>query len=68
MALSAKTLGLGKPRRVPAALARLAAGGNAVDAVVLSARSSNAKLRAAGWVPAYPTAVTGVPAALEALD
>ena len=68
MALSAKTLGLGKPRRVPAALARLAAGGNAVDAVVRSARSSNAKLRAAGWVPAYPTAVTGVPAALEALD
>jgi len=67
MALSAETLGLGKPRRVPAALARLAAGANAVDAVVRSARSSNAKLRATGWEPAYPSAKTGVPAALNAL-
>ncbi len=64
MALSAETLGLGTPRRVPAALARLAAGRNAVDAVVRSARSSNAKLRATGWEPAYPSAETGVPAAL----
>jgi len=67
MALSAETLGLGKPRRVPATLARLAAGANAVDAVVRSARSSNAKLRATGWEPAYPSAKTGVPAALDAL-
>jgi nucleoside-diphosphate-sugar epimerase len=67
MALSARTLGLGPPRRVPAALARLAAGRNAVDAVLRSARSSNAKLRATGWAPEYPTAATGVPAALRQL-
>jgi len=67
MALSAKTLGLGPPRRVPAWLARAAAGANAVDAVVRSARSSNAKLRATGWAPEYPSAATGVPAALAAL-
>jgi nucleoside-diphosphate-sugar epimerase len=67
MALSASTLGLGPPRRIPAALARLQAGSNAVDAVVRSARSSNAKLRAAGWEPSYPTAGTGVPAALRNL-
>ena len=67
MALSAETLGLGSPRRIPVAVARLAAGGNAVDAVVRSARSSNAKLRATGWEPAYPTAATGVPAALASL-
>ena len=64
-ALSASTLGLGAPRRIPAALARLAAGSNAVDAVVRSARSSNAKLRAAGWEPRFPSAATGVPAALS---
>ena len=67
MALTASTLGLGPPRRIPVAVARVAAGANAVDAVVRSARSSNAKLRAAGWVPRYPTARTGVPAALAAL-
>jgi nucleoside-diphosphate-sugar epimerase len=66
MALTAETLGVGPPRRIPTALARLAAGANAVDAVVRSARSSNAKLKAAGWVPRYPTAQTGVPAALRA--
>lgn len=64
MALTARTLELGAPRRIPAALARLAAGANAVDAVVRSARSSNAKLKAAGWSPRHPTAQTGVPAAL----
>jgi nucleoside-diphosphate-sugar epimerase len=64
MALTAGALGLGRPRRIPVALARLAAGANAVDAVVRSARSSNAKLKAAGWTPRYPTAQTGVPAAL----
>jgi len=64
MALTARTLGLGAPRRIPATLARLAAGANAVDAVTRSARSSNAKLRAAGWTPRHPSAETGVPAAL----
>jgi nucleoside-diphosphate-sugar epimerase len=67
MALTASTLGLGPPRRIPVAVARVAAGANAVDAVVRSARSSNAKLRAAGWVPRFPSARTGVPAALDAL-
>lgn len=67
MSLTASTLGLGAPRRIPAALARLAAGSNAVDALVRSARSSNAKLKAAGWTMRYPTARAGVPAALRAL-
>ena len=67
MALTARTLGLGPPRRIPRAFARLLGGGNAVDAVVRSARSSNAKLKAAGWTPRYPTAATGVPAALATL-
>jgi nucleoside-diphosphate-sugar epimerase len=65
MALTAQTLGLGAPRRIPQALARVLAGRAAVDAVVRSARSSNVKLRATGWVPAYPSAQTGVPAALR---
>jgi nucleoside-diphosphate-sugar epimerase len=65
MALTARTLGLGPPRRIPAPLARLVAGSAAVDAVVRSARSSNAKLKAAGWTPRHPSAETGVPAALH---
>lgn len=66
MALTAEQLGLGKPRRVPAALARLAAGKHAVTAVVRSARSSNAKLkRELGWEPRYPSAREGIPAALS---
>lgn len=68
MSLTASTLGLGAPRRIPAALARLAAGSNAVDAVVRSARSSNAKLKAAGWTMRYPTARAGVPEVLRALS
>jgi nucleoside-diphosphate-sugar epimerase len=64
MALTARTLGLGAPRRIPAPVARAIAGGAAVEAVVRSARSSNAKLKAAGWVPRHASAETGVPAAL----
>jgi nucleoside-diphosphate-sugar epimerase len=61
MALTAEELGLGPPRRVPASVARLAAGGNAVAAVIRSARSSNAKIkRELGWVPRFPTAREGV--------
>ena len=53
MALTASGSGVGAPRRIPAALARLVAGRNAVDAVVRSARSSNAKIkRELGWAPA----------------
>lgn len=67
MALTAETLGMGAPRRIPAGIVRLVAGANAVDAVTRSARSSNAKLRGAGWEPRYPTAREGVPAALAGL-
>jgi nucleoside-diphosphate-sugar epimerase len=65
MALTARALGIGAPRRIPAALARIVAGGNAVDAVVRSARSSNAKIRRElGWRPRFPTAREGVPDAV----
>src|SRR5205823_5317037 len=68
LALTARELGLGPPRRIPAALARLVAGPNAVAAVVRSARSSNAKLkRELGWRPRYPSAQEGVPATIAAL-
>jgi nucleoside-diphosphate-sugar epimerase len=65
MALTASTLGVGRPRRIPAALARLVAGGNAVDAVVRSARSSNTLIkRELGLELRFPTAREGVPDAL----
>jgi nucleoside-diphosphate-sugar epimerase len=68
MALTASELGLGAPRRIPAGVARLAAGRHTVTAVTRSARSSNAKLkRELGWAPRYPTAREGVPAALAEL-
>jgi nucleoside-diphosphate-sugar epimerase len=65
MALTAKALGVGPPRRIPATLARLVAGANAVDAAVRSARSSNAKIkRELGWQPRFPSAREGVPDAV----
>jgi nucleoside-diphosphate-sugar epimerase len=68
MALTAKRLGVGAPRRAPVWLARLIAGQNAVDAAVRSARSSNAKIRRElGWEPRYPTAETGVTDAVAGL-
>jgi nucleoside-diphosphate-sugar epimerase len=68
MALTANELGVGAPRRVPAAVARLVAGRNAVDAVVRSARSSNALIkRELGWTPRFPTAREGVPDAIAGL-
>lgn len=68
IALSAQALGVGPPRRIPAWVARLAAGSNAVIAVVRSARTSNAKLkRELGWAPRYASAREGVPATVEAL-
>jgi nucleoside-diphosphate-sugar epimerase len=61
MALTAHELGVGPPRRIPVAVARLVAGGNAVDAVVRSARSSNAKIkRELSWRPRFATAREGV--------
>jgi nucleoside-diphosphate-sugar epimerase len=68
IALSASALGIGRPRRIPAWVARLAAGTNAVDAVVRGARTSNAKVKGElGWAPRYPTAREGVPAAVADL-
>src|SRR4051794_14250376 len=68
IALTAKELGLGPPRRVPLALARLAAGRHAVTAVTRSARSSNARLKEElGWEPRFPTAALGVPDAVAGL-
>jgi nucleoside-diphosphate-sugar epimerase len=61
MAITSQALGLGRPRRLPVAVARLVAGGNAVDAIVRSARSSNAKIkRELGWRPRFPSARDGV--------
>ena len=68
MALTASELGVGPPRRIPAAVARLVAGRNAVDAVVRSARSSNERIkRELGWEPRFPTAREGVPDAIARL-
>jgi nucleoside-diphosphate-sugar epimerase len=68
VALTAKALGLGPPRHVPAVLARLVAGPNTVRAATRSARSSNAKLkRELGWVPRFATAREGVPDAVASL-
>ena len=68
MALTARALGVGAPRRIPLRVARLAAGRHTVAAVARSARSSNAKLkRVLGWAPLYPSAREGVPAAVSGL-
>ena len=68
IALTAKALGVGRPRRIPAALARLVGGRHAVTAVVRSARSSNALLKESlDWAPSYPSAEVGVPDAVAAI-
>ncbi|HXP28769.1 MAG TPA: NAD(P)-dependent oxidoreductase [Solirubrobacteraceae bacterium] len=68
MALTARELGLGAPRRTPAALATLVAGRNAVAAAVRSARSSNAKIKQElAWTPQFATARVGVPDAIARL-
>jgi nucleoside-diphosphate-sugar epimerase len=65
MGLTAEALGVGPPRRIPAALARLIAGRNAVTAAVRSARTSNARIKQElGWTPRFPTAREGVPDAV----
>jgi nucleoside-diphosphate-sugar epimerase len=69
VALTAKELGVGPPRRIPVWLANIAAGRHAVRAVVRSARTSNARIKdELGWRPAYPTAAEGVPDAVEKLS
>jgi nucleoside-diphosphate-sugar epimerase len=68
MALTARSLGVGPPRRIPAAVARLVAGSAAVAAVVRSARSSNAKIkRELSWAPRFPSAQVGIPDAVGQL-
>jgi nucleoside-diphosphate-sugar epimerase len=69
MSLTAAALGVGAPRRIPVALARVVAGSNAVDAVVRSARSSNAKIkRELEWQPRFPNARAGIADAVGRLD
>src|SRR3954469_21438217 len=68
IALTPEALGVGPPRRIPAALARVAAGRHAVTAVTRSARSSNATLKQdLGWQPRFPTAEVGVPDAVAGI-
>jgi nucleoside-diphosphate-sugar epimerase len=69
VALTAKELGVGPPRRIPIWLANIAAGRHAVTAVVRSARTSNARIKdELGWRPAYPSAADGVPDAVAKLS
>ena len=65
VSLAADALGTGPPRRLPAWIARLAAGADPVLAVTRSARSSNARIKAElGWSPRFPSAREGVPDAI----
>ncbi len=69
MERTAEALGVGRPRHLPVWLARRVAGDGPVDALVRSARTSNAKLKAdLGWVPEYPDSRAGIPAAVAVLD
>lgn len=66
--LTAKALGVGPPRSIPAPIARLAGGRDPVLAVTRSARSSNVLIkRELGWSPRFPSAATGVPDAISLL-
>jgi nucleoside-diphosphate-sugar epimerase len=68
VALTARELGVGPPRRIPVWLANVVAGRNAVRAAVRSARSSNARIKQElGWEPSFPTAAEGVPDAVAKL-
>ncbi len=65
---TAAALGVGRPRRIPARLARLAGGADPVKAVTRSARSSNAKIkRELAWAPRFPSSAQGVPDAVASL-
>jgi nucleoside-diphosphate-sugar epimerase len=66
VALTAEALGVGKPRRIPAAVAKRIAGEDPVKAVVRSAKTSNDRIkRELGWSLRYPTAKSGVPDAVN---
>jgi nucleoside-diphosphate-sugar epimerase len=65
---TATALGVGAPRRIPAAVARLAAGSGPIITVTRSARTSNAKLKAElGWAPKFPDSRDGIPAVVAEL-
>lgn len=67
-ARAASALGVGAPRRIPAALARLVAGSGPIITVTRSARTSNAKLkRDLGWEPRFPDSRAGIPAVIAQL-
>jgi nucleoside-diphosphate-sugar epimerase len=68
-ALTARAIGCGSPRRVPAPLARLLIGSDPVRAATRSARSSNALVkRELGWAPRFPSAKVGIPAVVAELE
>ncbi len=68
VALASAALGVGAPRRVPAWVARLAAGSDPVTAVTRSAKSSNRRIKEElGWAPSFPNARVGVPDAISKL-
>ena len=65
-ALTGEALGVGKPRRIPLAVARRMAGEDPVKAVVRSAKASNDRIkRELGWAPRYPASRIGVPDAVN---
>jgi len=60
VAATATELGVGPPRRIPAAVARLVTGSGPVATVTRSARTSNARLKAElGWSPRWPSSTGG---------
>jgi nucleoside-diphosphate-sugar epimerase len=66
--LTADALGVGAPRRIPTAVARLVGGRDPVTAVVRSARTSNERVkRELGWEPRFPSARVGIPDAVAKL-
>jgi nucleoside-diphosphate-sugar epimerase len=68
MALTASSLGVGRPRRIPATVARMVAGPAAVAAVIRSARSANTKIkRELSWTPRFASAQAGIPDAVTRL-
>ncbi len=65
---TATALGVGRPRHIPALLARLVAGAGPVITVTRSARTSNAKLKGElGWTPRFPDSRDGIPAVVAEL-
>jgi nucleoside-diphosphate-sugar epimerase len=67
-ARTASALGVGAPRRIPAVVARLAAGSGPIITVTRSARTSNAKLKAElGWTPQFRDSREGIPAVVAQL-